>query len=52
MIGDWFVGFRPLIKRPANATTLHTTIERTLFASAATVFTALTSRAGINAIVD
>lgn len=51
-MSDWFVGFRPMLKRPGGTEThkISRVIEVSLPVSA--MFTQLTSRAGIDTLID
>jgi hypothetical protein len=51
-VSDWFVGFRPMIKRP-DGTETHTVKHNiTVLSPMSAVFTTLTSRAGTDELLD
>ena len=51
-MSDWFVGFRPMIKRPDGTETHTVKHSITVLSPMSAVFTTLTSRAGIDELLD
>lgn len=51
-MSDWFVGFRPMLKKPGGTATQKFSHVLNVSAPASTVFTVLTSRDGIDALLD
>ena len=51
-MSDWFVGFRPMLKQPGGTATQKYSHALDVSSPASTVFTVLTSREGIDALLD
>ena len=51
-MSDWFVGFRPMLKKPGGTATHKVSHVLNVSSPASTVFTVLTSRDGIDALLD
>ena len=51
-MSDWFVGFRPMLRRPGGTETHRVSQTLTVASPMSSVFTALTNRAGIDALLD
>jgi len=51
-VSDWFVGFRPMLRRPSGTETHRVSQTLTVSSPMSSVFTALTSRAGIDDLLD
>lgn len=51
-MSDWFVGFRPMLKQPGGTATQKFSHALDVSSPASTVFTVLTSRDGIDALLD
>ena len=51
-MSDWFVGFRPMLRQPGGTETHRVSHTLTVSSPMSSVFTALTSRAGIDALLD
>ena len=51
-MSDWFVGFRPMLRRPGGTETHRVNQTLTVASPMSSVFTALTNRAGIDALLD
>ena len=51
-MSDWFVGFRPMLKKPAGTVTQRASHVFEVSVPASEVFTLLTSRDGIDVLLD
>ncbi len=52
MSGDWFVGFRPLVKRPKDSRRLVHSVRLDIQAPVSKVFTALITREAVSVMLD
>jgi len=51
-MSDWFVGFRPMLRRPGGTETHRVNHTLTVPSPMSSVFTTLTSRVGIGSLLD